>query len=144
MAREELEIRDDPSEAELRFVEDRINAFNVARTGFRDGRRLAVFLRDASGALRAGLTGHTWGGCCEVRFLWVREAERGRGLGRRLLAAAEAEAVARGCDRLVVSSHSFQAPDFYRAQGYTIVGRAEGYPRGHAQVYLQKRLGQGG
>ena len=140
MAQERLEIRDDPSDAELRFVEERIDEFNVAATGFRDGRRLAVFLRDVTGALRAGLTGHTWGGCCEVRFLWVRDAERGRGLGRALLGAAEGEAAARGCDRVVLSSHSFQAPDFYRKQGYMIVGQADGYPSGHRQVYLQKLL----
>jgi len=141
MARvERLEIEDDPSEADVRFVEDQVDEFNMATTGFRDVRRLAIFLRDATGAIRAGLTGHTWGGCCEVRYFWVREPDRGRGLGRALLAAAEREALERGCDRMVLSSHSFQAPGFYRKQGYTIVGEAEGHPRGYTSVYLQKLL----
>jgi ribosomal protein S18 acetylase RimI-like enzyme len=90
--------------------------------------------------LRAGLAGHTWGGCAEIKFLWVREAERRGGLGSRLLEAAEGEARARGCMRVVLSTHSSQAPEFYRRHGYVECGRAEGYPRGHAQIFLAKTL----
>ena len=140
MARHEFEIEEKPSNADLRFVEDQVDEFNMATTGFRDARIIAIFARDATGEICAGLTGHTWGGYCEVRYLWVREAERGRGMGRALLAAAEREIRARGCDRVVLSSHSFQAPEFYRKQGYTIVGIADGFPKGHTAVYLQKLL----
>jgi len=138
----ESEIRfvDEPSARDLEQLEERINQFNFVTTGLYDGRSLASFLRDTDGALRAGLAGHTWGGCCEIRFLWVREAERRSGLGSALLGAAEREARARGCDRVVLSTHSFQAPGFYRRHGYVEVGRADGYPRGHAQIFLMKRL----
>jgi hypothetical protein len=40
----------------------------------------------------------------------------------------------------VLATHSFQAPAFYQQRGYTIVGTAEGYPRGYRQYYLQKQL----
>jgi GNAT superfamily N-acetyltransferase len=133
-------LHEGASDAAVRFLEEQVDEFNMATTGFRDARNLALFLRDEAGAIRAGLTGHTWGGCCEVRFFWVRESERGRGLGRMLLAAAEREALARGCDRVVLSSHTFQAPGFYEKQGYSVVGEAKGHPRGYAQVYLQKVL----
>jgi GNAT superfamily N-acetyltransferase len=130
-----------PSRRDLARLEDELNRFNFDATGFRDGRLLAAFVRDETGALRAGLSGHTWGGCCEIRLLWVREAERRSGLGSALLGAAEREARARGCERVVLSTHSFQAPDFYRRHGYVEVGRADGYPRGNAQIFLSKRLG---
>lgn len=131
---------DELSPRDLAALDDEIYAFNRAATGFHDGRTLAALVRDETGALRAGLAGHTWGGCCEIRFLWVRESERRSGLGSALLAAAEREALARGCERMVLSTHSFQAPDFYARHGYVECGRADGYPRGHAQIYLTKSL----
>ncbi len=137
---DEIRFVEEPARADLESLEDEIYRFNEGATGHHDGRLLAFFLRDASGALRAGLAGHTWGGCCEIRFLFVRESERRTGLGSALLGAAEREAVARGCDRVFLSTHSFQAPDFYRRYGYVELGRAEGYPHGHAQIYLAKGL----
>jgi ribosomal protein S18 acetylase RimI-like enzyme len=124
-------------------LSDRINAFNADATGIDDGRWLHVAQRGPDGGLEAGLSGWTWGGCGYIEFLWVGDDLRGAGLGSRLLAAAEGEATARGCTQIVVSSHSFQAPDFYRRHGYVEYGRIEGYPRGHAQVHLVKALRPG-
>jgi len=61
-------------------------------TGLVDALGLAVFGRDAHGAVVAGLCGHTWGGCCEIRQVWVHEKHREQGIGRRLLELAETEA----------------------------------------------------
>ena len=135
-----IRVEDEPLPRDLERLEHEINQFNFRVTGIHDGRSLAVFLKDASGVLRAGLAGHTWGGTCEIRFLFVRESERRAGLGSALLRAAEDEARARGCAQVVLSTHSFQAPAFYRRHGYLEVGRAEGYPHGHAQIYLRKVL----
>jgi len=121
-------------------LSDRINEFNVEATGLDDGRWLHVAVRGSDGSLEAGLSGWTWGGCGYIEFLWVRADMRGTGLGSRVLAAAEIEAKARGCGQMVLSSHSFQAPDFYRRLGYAEYGRIEGYPRGHSQIHLVKDL----
>jgi ribosomal protein S18 acetylase RimI-like enzyme len=121
-------------------LSDRINEFNVEATGFDDGRWLRAAQRGPDGDLEAGLAGWTWGGCGFIEYLWVRADLRGTGVGSRLLEAAEAEAIARGCAQIVVSSHSFQAPEFYVRQGYIEYGRIEGYPRGHAEVHLVKDL----
>jgi GNAT superfamily N-acetyltransferase len=129
-----------PSAQEVQFLEDRINAFNVARTGVDDGRLLSIFVRDPSGGMMAGLYGWTWGGACEIRFLWVREDARGQGLGRRLLQTAEQEAIARGCGQVMLSTHTFQAPGFYQKLGYQVAGAFDEYPRGYQQIFLQKKL----
>src|SRR5258708_18813672 len=105
-----LSVTDDPTPSEVQFLEDRINEFNFATTGFYDGRLLTILVKDEQGEVAAGLYGWTWGGCAEVRFLWVREDWRGQGYGRQLLSAAEAEAARRGCTQIVLSTHSFQAP----------------------------------
>jgi ribosomal protein S18 acetylase RimI-like enzyme len=121
-------------------LDQEIDAFNVAATGHADGRLLSIAVRGDGGGLRAGLSGWTWGGCGYVEFLWVRPGDRGSGLGARLLAAAEQEMRRRGCDQVVLSTHSFQAPGFYARLGYTECGRAPGYPRGYDQIHLVKQF----
>lgn len=133
-------IDDDIEPADLDFLEERINAYNFATTGLHDGRSLSILMRDAHGRIVAGLAGHTWGGACEVRFLWVEQARRRSGLGGRMLRGAEDEARRRGCRKIFLSTHSFQAPDFYRRHGYAVVGEFSDYPRGHSQFFLEKPL----
>lgn len=136
-----LTVSDDPHRDEIHFLEERIYEYNVAATGITDGRLLSIFVRDEHDAIVAGLFGWTWGGCLEVENLWVREDWRGKGYGTRLLAAAEREAVARGCRRALLGTHSFQAPDFYRRLGYQIYGVMDDYPEGHKQYVLTKHIG---
>lgn len=121
-------------------LDEEISAFNAAASGHDDARLLSVAVRGGGGDLRAGLYGWTWGGCGYVDLLWVREDERGSGLGARLLAAAEAEIRRRGCDRVVLSTHTFQAPGFYARLGYAECGRTPGYPHGHDDIHLIKQL----
>jgi GNAT superfamily N-acetyltransferase len=133
-------IEDDPDERTAEEVQHRLYAYDRAITGVSDYRPLGTFLRDAQGALVGGLTGYTWGGVLKVAFLWVREDARRHGSGSQLLAAAEAEARARGCAQSVLETHSYQAPDFYRHRGYQEVGRIEDFPRGHTLFIFRKRL----
>ncbi len=139
--------RENPSADDVRFLDDRLYDFNWEATGLRDGRLLGIFLRDEGGTLLAGAAGHTWGGTCELRQVWVEASRRGRGLGRKLLQAAEAEARRRGCQQLVLSTHSFQAPAFYQKLGFEIIAELADYPRGHSQIFMRKPLrpaGDGG
>jgi GNAT superfamily N-acetyltransferase len=121
-------------------LSDRIYEFNVEVTGYDDGRLLRIARRASDGTLEAGLTGWTWGGCGVIDLLWIRADLRRAGLGTRMLRAAEDEAKARGCLRMIVSSHSFQAPDFYRRHGYVEDGRTDDSPRGHADIHFVKDL----
>lgn len=135
-----LHVRDEGAAEDLQFLEEHINEFNFATTGIRDARGLVILLRDADRTIYAGLSGHTWGGVAEVRFLWVDESKRHTGIGSRLLRAAEDEARARGCRKIVLSTHCFQAPDFYCKHGYIVAGEFSEYPRGHRSIFLEKTL----
>jgi len=74
-------------------------------------------------------------------MVWVREDHRRDGWGGRLLARAEEVARERGCRQVLVSSFTFQAPDFYRRQGYVEFARSEGLPvEGAADVHFVKVL----
>jgi GNAT superfamily N-acetyltransferase len=131
-----------PASEDIQFLEDQINTFNVEKTGIRttDDLLLAIFVREENGAIRAGVFGWTWGGCCEIRYLWVDEAWRGQGYGQGLLDAAEREARRRGCRQVILDTHSFQAPLFYQRNGYDVVGVIDNYPEGYQKYYLKKQL----
>jgi GNAT superfamily N-acetyltransferase len=133
-------VSDDATVQDLQFLEKEINEYNFATTGIRDARLLVVLLRDSRGRIYAGLSGHTWGGVAEVRFLWVDETKRHTGIGSRLLQAAEDEARARSCTKIVLSTYSFQAPDFYRKRGFVIAGEFSDYPHGYRSIFLEKAL----
>lgn len=135
-----FEIVPQPEPEELRFLEQQIIHYNLETTGIRDGKVLACFVRDGEGRILGGITGWTWGGCCQISNLWVHQDQRGRGLGSGLLQAAEREATARGCRQILLDRHSFQAPEFYRKQGYEVVGIVQDYPPGHQKLYLRKSL----
>ena len=133
-------VETEPRTRDIRYLQHCLYEYNAEQTGFHDGKSLAIFLRDASGSIAAGLYGWTWAGCLKVSDLWVREDERRRGRGSELLEAAENEARARGCMRAVLDTHSFQAPDFYQRRGYSVVGVVEDFPPGHRTYTLFKSL----
>jgi len=66
-----------------------------------------------------------------------------RGSDGELVAAAETEARARGCETIVVSSHEFQAPGFYEHLGSEPVGATVDTPLGFRELTYQKRLEAG-
>jgi GNAT superfamily N-acetyltransferase len=138
----DLQMTENPAEADWNFIEEQINLFNMQTTGYDDYRPIAIFVRDDAGAIIAGLTAFTWGGTLRIQFVWVHENWRREGYGKRLIAAAEQEAIARGCKQSVLDTHSFQAPDFYPKLGYTLCGIRENNPVGHQLLVFQKRLVQ--
>jgi GNAT superfamily N-acetyltransferase len=139
-ADEPFHIETEPASADVEALRQRLWEHNVASTGDSNGFELAIVLRGPDGALRAGLYGWTWGGWLEIDQFWVHPEDRGKGLGSRMLAAAEAEGRKRGCHTAALSTHTFQAPDFYRRHGYETHTTLDEYPPGHAKLFMRKRL----
>jgi ribosomal protein S18 acetylase RimI-like enzyme len=139
---QELEIVFDPlpPEALTRLVSENVINVNLAKTGVSDWHPVGFFLKSPRGEWLGGLTGHIWGGWLHVNFLWVSETLRGQGQGTRLMDAAEAMAKERGAVRATLETFTFQAPGFYAKRGYSVVGRLDDYPPGHAKLFLSKRL----
>ena len=135
-----LVVEDTPNPDDVAYIDEQLNAFNIRTTGYDDYRPLAIFVRDAAGAIIAGLSGFTWGGALKIEILWVDARQRGQDLGTRLLQEAERQAVARGCQQAILDTHSFQAPDFYRRLGYIECGVADDWPVGYKQHFFTKRL----
>ena len=129
----------DPTADDVQYLEDRIYEFNSSVTGIADGQLLGLFVREGD-RIVAGMCGNTWGGTCEVRQFWVEEAQRHRGLGTKLLQAAEHEARRRGCTQIVLMTFSFQAPAFYERHGFEVVATIDDHPHGHQNLLMRKRM----
>ena len=75
-----------------------------------------------------------------IDLMWIKEDLRGLGYGSRLLALAEAEARTRGAQHAYLDTFSFQAPEFYKKQGYQVFGELRDFPLGHQRYFLKKEL----
>jgi GNAT superfamily N-acetyltransferase len=134
-----LDIEDEPIEADVEVLPQRLEAFNESRwPGHQRWKRLAVFVREREN-VAAGLAGETYCGWLFIRYLWVSEGLRGQGIGRMLMGAGEEKALERGCHSAWVDTFSFQAPAFYRKLGYDAFGELD-YPPNHKRFFLRKRL----
>jgi putative acetyltransferase len=78
----------------------------------------------------------------EIKRMFVSPGSRGLGLGRRLLALLEAEAMARGCGRVKLETGPFQpeALALYAACGYERRGPYGSYADDPLSVFMQKAL----
>ena len=134
-----LTVEDEPAEADVEILPHALEAYNESQwPQHPPWHPLAIFLRK-EGRIAAGLAGETYCGWLFVKYLWVSDELRGRGVGRELMARAEARARELGCHSAWLDTFSFQAPGFYEKLGYEEFGRLD-YPPGHHKHFLSKRL----
>ncbi|AXQ15520.1 GNAT family N-acetyltransferase [Shewanella algae] len=89
---------------------------------------LAAIARDSEGQLIGGVSGRSIYRQLLIEVVWVAKEHRGSGLGSRLMALCEQEAIKRGCLAAQLDTLSFQAPAFYAKQGFEVVGSVSGIP----------------
>jgi RimJ/RimL family protein N-acetyltransferase len=112
--------------------------YNDGQVGQEVFRGLYVLAREGE-TIVGGLLGYTHWNWLFIGHLWLAEAQRGSGVGRRMLELAEREATQRGCHHAHCDTFDFQALPFYQKLGFEIFGRLEDYPPGHTRYFLQKR-----
>lgn len=136
-----FEITDAPPASALDAIGQGLTAFNAADVGPSERRPLAVLVGgpDAEGK-RGGLSGYTAWGWLFVQWLWLPEDLRGQGIAGRMLAAAEEEAIRRGCHGAWIDTFNPQARRAYERQGYEAFGELPDFPPGRSRVFLKKRL----
>jgi GNAT superfamily N-acetyltransferase len=127
----------DPSPAFRAELGRRIDAFHAETVPFQS-RRFTLRLDGGDGALAGGLSGVISCGWLFVDALWVDAAARGQGVGRMLMARAEAYAAEQGCRDVWLDT--FQARGFYEAIGFVVFGALDDYPEGQTRYFLRKQL----
>ena len=130
----------DPTKAETDAVRAALTAFNDKAVGADGHTALNITVSDDAGHLIGGLLGGTYWGWLYIDILWVAESHRRQGLGSKLLAEAEKEAIRRGCHHVHLDTMSWQAPDFYKKRGYETIGILPDIPNGNQKHLLMKKL----
>jgi ribosomal protein S18 acetylase RimI-like enzyme len=133
-------MNSNPSKNEVDHVREALRQFNDERVGNDCHTPLNIVEYDGEGNVIAGILGGTYWGWMYVDILWVHEDHRRKGIGSRLLATAEREATARGCHHVHLDTMSWQAPDFYKKQGYEVIGVLPDIPDGNQKYLLMKKL----
>lgn len=118
----------------------RLRAEIEARHGRRDEAPFAILAHDESGALIGGVNGVTHWRWLYVRHLWVGEAQRGRGLARRLVAQAEQLGRTRECAGVYIDTFDSRVATFYERLGFARAGEIADFPPGGRRIFLSKRL----
>lgn len=101
---------------------------------------ISFILRDENGTIVGGITANMFWNHMHIEFLWVGESHRKEGYGRKLLKRMEEFAIHKGCRFIYLDTFSFQAPEFYKKNGYETFGTIENHPKGFNQYFLQKRF----
>lgn len=136
-----LQVLDRPDPA-LRAALRRLQAGDDANlSGDASQHPLAVVLRAPDGTILGGMTGHTAHGWLQVSLFALPKAQRGNGIGTRILTASHAAAVARGVVGARLATGSYQARPFYEKLGYAVFATIEDYqPGGMSRFLMAKRF----
>jgi GNAT superfamily N-acetyltransferase len=104
--------------------------------------RPLVLLASEGSEVIGGLFAETQLAWLRISIMSVHPERRSQGIGAALLAQAEREARARGCRHSYVDTMEYQAPRFYLAHGYRVVGELPDWDsHGHRKFFLTKALG---
>lgn len=132
-------VKETDAEKAILVLEEKIYLHNSEKTKHTNGALFAYTIRDSNGEIIAGTGGWTWANACEITQLWVSEKWKGRGFGKKLLEAAEQEAIREDCDTVLVRTYTFQAPAFYAKNGYKMECVVKDFPKGYNYFILSKR-----
>lgn len=131
---------DHASAHEAELVCTNLQAFNRDAIGEIRFAPIQLVVRDDASQLRGGVIAEVALEWLEILVLWVDEHARGKGIGSKLLAACEENAVLLGAHSARLDTFDWQALDFYSRSGYTIFGELEDYPRGRKRYFMSKVL----
>lgn len=128
------------SEEVRRAIRAPLIEFNARHAGDGEQQPLLIPLRDSDHAIIGGLSAVTADDWLYIEHLFVPSRLREQGLGRRMMACAESEALARHCHSSWLGTLGFQARGFYERLGYNCFAELPDHPRGHSLYFMKKSL----
>ncbi len=137
----EVVVDHNPGQSDNEVVREGLIRSFEAKFGERD-KQFSIFLKNDLGKVFGGIQAFFDTESIYIDVLWVEENLRKQGYGKKLLAAAEREAIENGCIFSLVDTWDFQAEEFYLKNGYERIGEIKNYWHGHSKLFLRKNLRQ--
>lgn len=138
-----MEIIQQWNRSESDFIRKRLIEYNMEKlpdelkTPYEN---ISFVIKDDKGEIVGGITGEMFWHHLHIDILWVDENFRENGYGSKLVKKLEDFAIEKGCRFIYLDTFSFQAPEFYKKNGYEVFGMLEDHPKGFNQYFLHKKL----
>lgn len=117
-----------------------INFFNEEQAGPENAKRICFVVYDMDEKIAGGVIALVYWNWLYIDLMWLRPDLRRKGFGSRLLGLAEDEAKKLGAEHVYLDTFSFQAPEFYKKQGYRVYGELQDFPKGFQRYFMTKEL----
>lgn len=129
------------------FMQKKIREYNDLSSPFHRAARkpgaiqtVNIIIESSTKEWVGGLTAEIYWNWLEIKYFWLHEDHRKKGMGTRLLKEAEKHALSQGCQKAFLTTYEFQARTFYERNGYEVAGRLEDYPPGSTFYWMTKTL----
>jgi GNAT superfamily N-acetyltransferase len=132
-------IDHNPSHSDNEVVREGLIRSYEAQFGERD-KQFSIFLKSDSGEVFGGIQAIFDSEAIYIEALWIEENLRKQGYGKKLLIAAEGEAIKNGCIFSLVDTWDFQAEEFYLKNGYVRIGELKNYWHEHSKIFLRNNI----
>lgn len=129
-----------PGENAWGIIGRSLGNYNQQQVGDDKFQRLCFALQTSDEEIVGGVLGEVYWNWLHVDLLWVKDELRGKGYGQRLMNLLEEEAIKLGAKNAYLDTFSFQAPEFYKRQGYQVFGELPDFPIGQQRYFLTKQL----
>ncbi|AIK96635.1 GNAT family N-acetyltransferase [Candidatus Odyssella acanthamoebae] len=136
-------ILDEEPPNEIKAILQRgLRDYNHPFLGTYELKRFAVYIKNQTSEVIAGIYGFTIAKHKTLRleFVWVHEDYRGLGLGAQLLSYIDKYAVSKGCCFIQVSTFEFQGKGFYKKMGYQEIGTIPKWFCDKDEIFFLKKL----
>lgn len=135
-----IEIERNPGSETIKQIRKGLISHNIEQSTIKDSQSLALKAVNTEGKLVGGLVAWQWGGCMEIEYLWIDDSSRGAKVGTQLIRQLELLLSGHSQKTLTTNTFSFQAPEFYLKNGFSITDEVFGFPDGVKKFYLKKIL----
>lgn len=124
-----IDIKIDPSLAEIDFVKSGLKGFNEDFGTEDHASTMGLFIKDELGNPAGGAICGLQYTSCYIHLFWISPLSRGKGLGKSVFKALVQECKVACISDIFLDTFSFQDKGFYERLGFTCVGCLHNYPK---------------